>query len=119
METTQWIDITTAIENGMVHWPGDVSVIISKSSNMDDGDAANVTDISMSAHTATHIDAQKHFVKDGKDITQIQLDVLIGDAKVFQIHNPVSITLEEIKNFSLSKGDRVLFKTIKDFNYRN
>ena len=106
-----WIDITTAIENGMVHWPGDVPVSVQQSSSIAAGDEANVTTLSMSAHTATHLDAPRHFIAEGKDITRIPLEVLTGPAKVFHIKDPQRITLQEIKDLPITAGDRVLFRT--------
>jgi len=106
-----WIDITTPIENGMVHWPGDIPVSVQQSSSLANGDEANVTTLSMSAHTATHIDAPRHFIANGKDITQIPLEILTGPAKVFHIQDPHSITLKEIKDFPITAGDRLLFRT--------
>jgi arylformamidase len=106
-----WKDITVDIENDMVHWPGDVPVKIQRTKEIvKDGDA-NVTAFSMSAHTGTHIDAPLHFIKDGKDVTQIALDKLNGKTKIFQIEDEQQITLEEIKNFEINNGDRILFKT--------
>ena len=111
MNTLTWIDITTLIENDMVHWPGDEPVEVKRSSSIDAGDLANVTSISMSAHTATHLDAPLHFLNDGKDITQLSLDILIGRAKVFHILDKKCISLKEIKKHAIEKGDRILFKT--------
>src|SRR4051812_17390384 len=77
-DNTNWIDVTVAIEDHMVHWPGDLPVVVSKTHNMSNGHDANVTGISMSAHTATHIDAPLHFLERGKDVTELPLDSLIG-----------------------------------------
>ncbi len=107
----RWIDITTTIEDGMVHWPDDEPVNIKLTSSIKQGANANVTGISMSAHTGTHIDAQRHFVDGGEDITQIPLHALVGEAKVFHILDKTSITLSEIQQKSIEKGDRVIFKT--------
>lgn len=106
-----WMDVTVAIENGMTRWPGDIPVKIGKTSDMDHGATANVTSLSMSAHTGTHLDAPKHFFKNGGDITTITFDRLIGAAKVFHISNPREITLQEIEKLSIQMGDRILFRT--------
>src|SRR5437016_2610362 len=106
-----WLDISVAIENNMVHWPGDAPVEVRLTESIENGQEANVTAISMSAHTATHIDAPLHFLERGKDVTQISLDALIGPAKVIRIKDPERITLHEIKDFLFHEGDRILFKT--------
>src|SRR5947208_3656454 len=106
-----WIDVSVSIENNMVHWPGDVPVEIKRTESIDNGQHANVTSISMSAHTATHIDAPLHFLERGKDVTQISLDALIGPVRVFQIKDQERITLHEIKDFIIHEGERIIFKT--------
>src|ERR1043166_3083442 len=108
---TDWIDISVEIEDGMVHWPGDAPVKSGKRESMEKGGHANVTCVSMSAHTGTHVDAPLHFIKDGKDVTELSLDALIGKAKLFHIRNQHKITAGELQGLSIEKGDRVLFKT--------
>src|SRR5690242_13799226 len=98
LSETGWTDVTATIRSGMVHWPGDVPVIIEKSSSIETADTANVTTLSMSAHTGTHIDAPLHFIANGKDVTRLSLEKLIGKAKVFAIRDRKKITLEEIKS---------------------
>lgn len=110
-ESGKWIDVSVPIENGMVHWPNEIPVEIKKLSSIENGDIANVTILSMSVHTATHIDAPLHFFKNGKDIAALPVDVMMGPAKVIEIRDKHSINLNEIENISLKKGDRVLFKT--------
>src|ERR1051325_9518944 len=93
----EWMDISVAIRHGMVHWPKDATVKVKQTSSIEKGADANVTELSMSAHTATHVDAQRHFIQNGKDITQIALNKLIGIAKVLPIQNERSIGINEIK----------------------
>jgi len=111
-EKQKWIDISVSIQDAMVHWPGDTSVEIKRKETIDENNVVSVTSISMSAHTATHVDAPLHFIKNGKDITQLSLEVLIGPAKVFLIEDKEQISLHEIKDFPIYENDRVLFKTV-------
>jgi len=50
-------DITLPISPDMAVWPGDPSVKIEQLSSIENGDEANVSQIRMSVHTGTHIDA--------------------------------------------------------------
>jgi arylformamidase len=115
MISGNWIDITTPIENDMVHWPGDTDIVFKRASSISDGDICNLTNISMSAHTATHMDAPLHFIDNANDISTMPLDAVIGKAKVIEIKNHVSINLEEFKSHEIEKGDRILFKTQNSF----
>jgi arylformamidase len=107
----QWIDVSVTIQDGMVHWPGDDAVSIRRAMEIKKGDDANVTAISMSAHTGTHIDAPLHFIDGGKDISQVALSKMVGKATVVEILNSKSITVEKIKLLNISEGHRILFKT--------
>ena len=106
-----WIDVTATVQSGMVHWPGELTVEIEKKSSIEDGDDANVTALSLSAHTGTHIDAPLHFIAKAKDVTQLSLEKLIGLAKVFSIRDTKKITADELRTFDIEPGDRILFKT--------
>jgi arylformamidase len=106
-----WIDISYTITDKMVHWPGDVPVTISKSHDMNKGDEANVTALGFSAHTGTHIDAPLHFIRDGKDVSEIPLEVLIGRAHVVHVKSEKFISIGDVKDIALEKGDRILFRT--------
>ena len=110
MNGGNWIDVTMPLENGMVYWPGDIPVIISKQATIPN-DQVNVTAIHLSAHTSTHVDAPLHFIDKGNDVTQLPLNALIGKAKVIYIENPEAITMDAINDAGIQKGDRILFKT--------
>ena len=42
-----WIDISVSLRSGMVHWPDNPLVRIERAQNIEHGDAANVSEISM------------------------------------------------------------------------
>ena len=50
--------------------------------SMEKGDVYNLTGFSMCAHNGTHIDAPRHFIKDGKTVDEICLDAFVGMAYV-------------------------------------
>ena len=107
-----WIDISAPLHNGMLTWPGDPDVCISLDSDMQQGDDANVTRLSLGAHTGTHMDAQRHFIAGGADIASMDLQRLIGPAKVFRIDSSADvIRLRDIEQLPIQSGDRVLFRT--------
>lgn len=54
------------------------------------GDLYNLTAFSMCAHNGTHIDAPFHFVKDGKTVEQMDLEVFVGDCFVARHEGNVS-----------------------------
>ncbi|MBI4903335.1 MAG: cyclase family protein [Acidobacteria bacterium] len=72
----------------MVQWPGDPLLEMRLLGSLANGDEANVTALSLCAHTGTHIDAPLHYFADGADVASIPLDVLIGRAHVVDISAP-------------------------------
>ena len=107
-----WIDVTVPLKEGMAIWPGDVNIKIERRRSMERGDAANNSAISMGVHTGTHMDAPKHFIKDGKSIDKLTLETSVGPARVIEIKDKVSIKPEELKQHNIKKGERILFKTV-------
>jgi arylformamidase len=108
---TQWIDISVPLHDGMVHWPGDSAVQIKRIRDMAQGEVCNVSFLSMSAHTGTHMDAPLHFIRDGKSLDRLPLEATIGPARVIEIADPESIKAEELRPCKIKQGERILFKT--------
>jgi arylformamidase len=109
---SNWIDITVPLKEGMAIWPGDVTIKIERRRSMDRGDAANNSAISLGVHTGTHMDAPKHFIKDGRSIDKLPLETSVGPARVIEIKDKISIKPEELKQHNIKKGERILFKTV-------
>ncbi|MDO8632876.1 MAG: cyclase family protein, partial [Phycisphaerales bacterium] len=55
-------------------WPGDGPLQMELVADMAKGAGANVSRLCLSTHTATHVDAPFHFVRDGKKLWEIPLD---------------------------------------------
>jgi arylformamidase len=113
---TQIHDISLPIEPTMPVWPGDPKVAIRQMSSISQGDHANVSQIRMSVHTGTHIDAPRHFLADGKTVGEIPLEKLIGRALVLEISADIPLITDAVlkthpKAGLMSEIKKVLFKT--------
>jgi arylformamidase len=106
-----WRDITVPSFDGMVAWPGDGAVVIGLTSSMTEGAVCNVTRLSMSAHTGTHMDAPRHFIADGPAMEAWPPDSTIGSCRVIAIADPVAVTAAELAPHQPQPGERLLFKT--------
>jgi arylformamidase len=104
-------DVSIALKDGMVCWPGDEAPSIKQVTFMEQGDMCNVTKLHMSAHTATHMDAPRHFINSGVGIDQTPLDAMIGSARVVEIADPKAIGRAELELLQPKRGERLLFKT--------
>ena len=105
-----FIDITAPISANMPVWPGDPPVKI-KSLATIPPEVCNLSEISMSLHTGTHMDAPLHYDEQGKSLDQMPLKAVIGRAKVIEVRNVAMITELDLATLSFQVGDRVLFKT--------
>jgi hypothetical protein len=81
MEANGWIDVSVSLRSGMVHWPDNPPVQIERALSIERGDAANVSEISMGAHTGTHMDGPIHFVREGRGLDEMPLEATIGPAR--------------------------------------
>jgi arylformamidase len=109
--TEDWIDVSVPLRTGMVHWPDDQPVSIERVQDIERGDVATVSRLSMGAHTGTHMDAPLHFFRTGKSIDTMPLTATLGRARVIEIRDPESIKPEELRSYQIQRGERVLFKT--------
>lgn len=81
----EWIDITLKLKNGLPPWPGDMPFTRTVASKIgEEGSASEVSVLSMSAHSGTHVDAPRHFIAGGADVAGLGIALLIGDAYVLE-----------------------------------
>ena len=117
--STQWIDISVDMRDGMVQWPGDPVCQVSLHAKLGDpvpGQPGkkipcNLTKLFLSAHTGTHMDAPRHFVANGKTMETMPLDAVMGTCRVIELKHKIAVTVEELKPHKLKRGERVLLKT--------
>ncbi len=106
-----WKDVSVPLRDGMVHWPGDPACHIKRVVSMEEGAVCNLTHLSMSAHTGTHMDAPRHFIADGMTMEQMPLEPVIGRCRVFELDCEDQITADDLKKLKIAPRQRVLFKT--------
>jgi arylformamidase len=111
VEANGWIDVSVSLRSGMVHWPDNPPVQIERALSIERGDAANVSEISMGAHTGTHMDGPIHFVREGRGLDEMPLEATIGPARVIEVGDPESIKPDELHPHGLRRNERILFKT--------
>lgn len=110
-----WLDVTYPIEEAMVCWPGQPRTQRERVSSIDEGEDSNVSVLTMSLHTGTHMDAPLHFFKDGADITTAPFEAMFGPVRVARIEGervtPASLEAYEARSGALGVGERLFFKT--------
>ncbi|WP_338864455.1 cyclase family protein [Myxococcus stipitatus] len=106
-----WVDISAPLRDGMVHWPDNPAVHITRVMDQQKGDDATVSNLSFGAHTGTHVDAPVHFIQGAGGVDALPFDRLIGTARVLEIRDAWAIRAEELRGHSIQEGERLLFKT--------
>ncbi len=105
-------DISIGIDESLPLWPGDPELRLQWAANIEQGDLVNLTELSMSIHTGTHIDAPLHFLPKGKPIDSLSLNVFVGEAQVVAIPSDVNlITVDILQDVCEINAARILFKT--------
>ncbi len=105
------IDITHPLSNATAPWPGDTQFAFSFVCRLRDGASCNVGKFTSGIHTGTHMDAPYHYNESGLPIDQVDLDLLIGPARVFLAPNCAVITREVFAGLDAGATPRVLVRT--------
>jgi len=105
-------DISIGIDESLPLWPGDPELRLYWAAKIEQGDSVNLTELSMSIHTGTHIDAPLHFLPKGKPIDSLSLNVFVGKAQVVAIPPDVNlITVDILQDVCEINAAQILFKT--------
>ncbi len=106
------IDVSMEVYTGMMVWPGDEGVELSRTQKMEEGAHANLSRIACGVHTGTHVDAPFHFIPGGKTIEQLPLETLAGPAWVAAFAEAGRIGADELQSAGIPAGtERLLLKT--------
>jgi arylformamidase len=111
-EMNHWIDVSVPVRSGMAHWPGDIDVSVARVSSMAEGASCNVSQLQMSAHTGTHVDAPLHFVDGAISIDRMPFEATVGVVRVIEIDVPKLIGRADLEPFAIESGERLIFKTV-------
>jgi arylformamidase len=105
-------DVSMPVRDGGLVYPGNPPISITAQQSMARGDSANVSRLDFGSHTATHVDAPKHFVDAGAGIDALPLETLIGPARLLAFDDTVmSIGASELRAHDLAGVKRLLLRT--------
>ena len=104
-------DISQTLREGIAVWPGDQEFRRHCTMRLHDGDACNVSAVTMSIHTGTHLDAPFHLEESGIDIAAVPLRHYLGPVRVVSMDVAECITHAELERLNWDGVERVLFKT--------
>lgn len=105
-------DITLTISNALPVWPGDPAISFYRVADVNNGDVCTLSRLESGSHIGTHLDAPLHFIKGGRTVDQLDLNVLIGPCVV--VHLPDADVIDAALLDALdipADVRRVLFRT--------
>jgi arylformamidase len=109
---SRFIDISVPLVSGMLNWPGDPAVKISKMKDLDSGDEATVSRLDFGAHTGTHMDAPLHFLDQAPGMDAMPLDAVIGPCRVIQLDDEKAVSRTSLEAYDpRARRDGLLLKT--------
>ncbi|XP_050209966.1 cyclase-like protein 2 [Mercurialis annua] len=112
-------DITHRVNPDMPSWDSKKGIgeYIWLVASMKNGSSVNASEMKLSTHTGTHIDAPSHVYDEyydaGFDIDSLDMRVLNGPALLVDVPRDTNITAQVMKSLEIPKGvNRVLFRTL-------
>lgn len=115
----EWIDLSMPITTDHVRWKSAVE----KKGNFDEGDLFEATQLQVSCHAFTHMDALSHIQKGAYNILDIPIETYIGEFHVLDLSDLIgdnfAITEHVLESVwpKAEKVSKVIFKTCWDTHY--
>ncbi len=110
--SVRFYDITRTLFAGMAVWPGDTPFDLKPTGNIADGSTVNITTLTISAHTGTHVDAPYHFTDDGVTMEKVDLSAYWGLAQVVTVSKESGpLVPADLSGYDLSLARRLLVKS--------
>jgi arylformamidase len=95
----------------MVHYPGNPPVLIDFVHDLQRGDRETLSQLSLSVHTGTHVDAPIHFIRNAAGVDRLPIDALIGAARVIDVPDAEEVTSGHLMSQEIAPGERILLRT--------
>jgi arylformamidase len=102
-----WYDVTRPLGKGMLVFPGDAEPVFHQEKH---GEYL-ISELCMSSHTGTHIDAPSHYLKGGDSIDTVSLDALIGKCRVVDVSDAGTRITKASLSGKIEDAKRLLLKT--------
>jgi len=103
------IDITRPLSRTIATWPGDSPFNLDPTLKIESGASVNLTTLTMSAHTGTHMDAPYHFHQEGDRVDELDLLPYWGLAQVVTATKPIGpLYPANFEHVDLSLAPRLL-----------
>ncbi len=114
----QLIDLSYPLEHGQLNFPWDPKISVVQHNTVS-SIGYNITEMSLSSHQGTHLDAPFHFYDDGKTIDQMLLDGFYGPAalvdlapnRYLEAKTPLTVEMFEPFADKFQPGAKIIYRT--------
>ena len=103
-------DVTIPLVAGMASLPGDPPFVLEPLSRSDRA-PYEISRLTLSTHTGTHVDAPRHFVAGACTVDRLSLEILMGKARVLSLLDCARVERADLEALDLRNDLRVLLKT--------
>jgi len=107
MRSKEIFDLTRPLGERVPVYPGDPGPVFRKAER----DGYTCTDLRLTTHTGTHLDAPSHYLAGGTSVDRIPLQKLVGEACVLDMGDAGDSITAASLSVKLHGGRRVLIKT--------
>ncbi len=112
------IDLSYPLEHGQFNFPWDPKISVLPHNTVS-SIGYNITEISLSTHQGTHLDAPFHFYDDGKTIDQVQLHRFYGSAVLIDLaphshldaKTPLTVEMFAPHEDKFQQGAKIVYRT--------
>ncbi len=109
---TRLYDLSVRLGVESIDYPGDPPYRRDLIQSYAGGDGCALSQLSLTPHCGSHLDAPWHFVETGRRIDQLALTDTILPAQVVEVPSDrPAVTAAEVEGAGLAPGDAVLFRT--------
>jgi kynurenine formamidase len=112
------IDLSHPLQHGQLNFPWDPKISVIPHNTVS-SIGYNITQISLSSHQGTHLDAPFHFYDDGKTLDQMRLEQFYGPAALVDLapgshlkaKTPLTVEMFERHSRKFRPGAKLLYRT--------
>ena len=103
----KWQDVTRPLGEGMLVFSGDMEPVFHQEKH----GLYLISELHLSSHTGTHIDAPTHYLKTGDSIDRVPLDSLIGGCRIVDVGDAGTSITKDVLSGNIEGAERLLLKT--------
>lgn len=106
------IDISRTLSAEIAVWPGDTPFQMRTTMARAKGASVNLTTLTLSAHTGSHVDAPYHYADGGATLEAVSLEPFWGMAQVVTVQKQGgALTPDDFAGYDLRRAPRLLVRS--------